>query len=43
MEFLNEEEILQVGGIIRKVEKISFFPRDDNKSKKRAAILSIIE
>ena len=37
MEFLNEEEILQVGGIIRKVEKISFFPRDDNKPKKKSS------
>ena len=37
MEFLNEEEILQAGGIIRKVEKISFLPRDDNKPEKKGS------
>jgi 7,8-dihydropterin-6-yl-methyl-4-(beta-D-ribofuranosyl)aminobenzene 5'-phosphate synthase len=37
MEFLNEEEILQAGGIIRKVEKISFLPRDDNKPDKKGS------
>ena len=35
LDFLDEEEILQAGGIIRKVEKISFLPRDENKSDKK--------
>jgi len=30
MDFLNEEEINQAGGIIRKVDKISFLPRNEN-------------
>jgi 7,8-dihydropterin-6-yl-methyl-4-(beta-D-ribofuranosyl)aminobenzene 5'-phosphate synthase len=30
MDFLNEEEINQTGGIIRKVDKISFLPRNEN-------------
>ena len=43
MDFLNEEQILNVGGKIRKIEKISFLPRNENKPTKRPAILSIIE
>jgi 7,8-dihydropterin-6-yl-methyl-4-(beta-D-ribofuranosyl)aminobenzene 5'-phosphate synthase len=35
LDFLDEEEILQAGGIIRKVEKISFLPRDENKPDKK--------
>ena len=31
MDFLNEEEINQAGGIIRKVDKISFLPRNENR------------
>jgi 7,8-dihydropterin-6-yl-methyl-4-(beta-D-ribofuranosyl)aminobenzene 5'-phosphate synthase len=30
MDFLNEEEINQAGGIVRKVDKISFLPRNEN-------------
>ena len=30
LDFLNEEEILQSGGIIRKLDKISFLPRTEN-------------
>ena len=41
MDFLNEEQILNVGGKIRKIEKISFLPRNENKPTKRPAILSI--
>src|SRR5437867_8943854 len=29
MDFLNEQEILQAGGIIRKIDKISFLPRNE--------------
>jgi 7,8-dihydropterin-6-yl-methyl-4-(beta-D-ribofuranosyl)aminobenzene 5'-phosphate synthase len=29
MDFLNEQEILQAGGIIRKMDKISFLPRNE--------------
>jgi 7,8-dihydropterin-6-yl-methyl-4-(beta-D-ribofuranosyl)aminobenzene 5'-phosphate synthase len=35
LDFLDEEEIHQAGGIIRKVEKISFLPRDENKPDKK--------
>jgi 7,8-dihydropterin-6-yl-methyl-4-(beta-D-ribofuranosyl)aminobenzene 5'-phosphate synthase len=35
LDFLDEEEILQAGGIIRKVEKINFLPRDENKPDKK--------
>jgi 7,8-dihydropterin-6-yl-methyl-4-(beta-D-ribofuranosyl)aminobenzene 5'-phosphate synthase len=35
LDFLDEEEILQAGGIIRKVKKISFLPRDENKPDKK--------
>ena len=31
MDFLNEGEINQAGGIIRKVDKISFLPRNENR------------
>jgi len=31
MDFLKEEEILQAGGIIRKIDNISFLPRNENK------------
>jgi 7,8-dihydropterin-6-yl-methyl-4-(beta-D-ribofuranosyl)aminobenzene 5'-phosphate synthase len=39
MDSLNEEEILQAGGIIRKIDQISFLPRDENeiKSKKESS------
>ncbi len=37
MDFLNEEEILQGGGIIRKIDKISFLPRNENKPGKRGS------
>lgn len=30
MDFLNEEEIIKAGGIIRKIDKISFLPRSAN-------------
>lgn len=30
LDFLNEEEILQAGGIIRKLDKISYLPRAEN-------------
>jgi 7,8-dihydropterin-6-yl-methyl-4-(beta-D-ribofuranosyl)aminobenzene 5'-phosphate synthase len=35
MDVLDEEEILQAGGIIRKIKKISFLPRSENKIKKK--------
>jgi hypothetical protein len=35
MDLLDEEEILQAGGIIRKIEKISFLLRRENKIKKK--------
>ena len=35
LDFLDEEEILQAGGIIRKVEKISYLPRDEYKPDKK--------
>ena len=35
MDFLNEEEINQAGGIIRKVDKISFLPRNANMHSKK--------
>ena len=35
MDFLNEEEINQDGGIIRKVDKISFLPRNANMHSKK--------
>jgi 7,8-dihydropterin-6-yl-methyl-4-(beta-D-ribofuranosyl)aminobenzene 5'-phosphate synthase len=35
MDVLDEEKILQAGGIIRKIEKISFLPRSENKIKKK--------
>jgi 7,8-dihydropterin-6-yl-methyl-4-(beta-D-ribofuranosyl)aminobenzene 5'-phosphate synthase len=35
MDFLNEEEILEAGGIVRKIDKISFLPRNENKPRKR--------
>jgi len=35
MDFLNEEEIKQAGGIIRKVDKISFLPRNANMHSKK--------
>src|SRR6266540_793495 len=37
MDFLDEEEILQAGGIIRKIDKISFLPRDENKPDKKGS------
>jgi 7,8-dihydropterin-6-yl-methyl-4-(beta-D-ribofuranosyl)aminobenzene 5'-phosphate synthase len=37
MEFLNEEEILQAGGKFRKIEKISFLPRNENKPDKKGS------
>lgn len=37
MEFLNEEEILHAGGKIRKIEKISFLPRNENKPDKKGS------
>jgi len=39
LDFLDEEEIIQAGGIIRKVEKISFLPRDENKPDKKESII----
>jgi 7,8-dihydropterin-6-yl-methyl-4-(beta-D-ribofuranosyl)aminobenzene 5'-phosphate synthase len=39
MDFLNEGEILQAGGIIRKIDKISFLPRSENKIKKKRSKL----
>lgn len=35
MDFLDEEEINQAGGIIRKVDKISFLPRNANMQSKK--------
>ena len=35
MDFLNEKEINQAGGIIRKVDKISFLPRNANMHSKK--------
>ena len=35
MDFLNEEEINQAGGIIRKIDKISFLPRKENMLSKK--------
>jgi 7,8-dihydropterin-6-yl-methyl-4-(beta-D-ribofuranosyl)aminobenzene 5'-phosphate synthase len=35
MDFLNEKEILNAGGKIRKIEKISFLPRNENKPDKK--------
>ncbi|MGB7705722.1 MAG: MBL fold metallo-hydrolase [Nitrososphaeraceae archaeon] len=35
MDFLDEEEINQAGGIIRKVDKISFLPRNVNMQRKK--------
>ncbi|MGA8738964.1 MAG: MBL fold metallo-hydrolase, partial [Nitrososphaeraceae archaeon] len=35
MDFLDEEEINQAGGIIRKVDKISFLPRNVNMQSKK--------
>jgi 7,8-dihydropterin-6-yl-methyl-4-(beta-D-ribofuranosyl)aminobenzene 5'-phosphate synthase len=40
MDFLNEEEINQFGGIIRKVDKISFLPRNANIYKKKKTRLA---
>ena len=39
MDSLNEKEILQAGGIIRKIDQISFLPRDESeiKSKKESS------
>jgi 7,8-dihydropterin-6-yl-methyl-4-(beta-D-ribofuranosyl)aminobenzene 5'-phosphate synthase len=35
MDSLNEEEILQAGGIIRKIDQISFLPRNENEIKSK--------
>jgi hypothetical protein len=35
MDSLNEEEILQAGGIIRKIDQISFLPRYENEIKSK--------
>ena len=37
MDFLNEKEILNAGGKIRKIEKISFLPRNENKLDKKGS------
>ena len=39
MDFLNEAEILQAGGIIRKIDNISFLPRSENKIKEKRSKL----
>jgi hypothetical protein len=39
MDLLNEGEILQAGGIIRKIDKISFLPRSENKIRKKGSKL----
>jgi hypothetical protein len=43
MDFLDEEEINQAGGIIRKVDKISFLPRNANMHSKEKTNQQIIE